>query len=170
MKSTVIRYGLRSAITIIILFLLGWFLGKNLDFDFQEIIGYVSIVLSLLFVFFGIKHFRDRQNNGIISFGKAFLTGMLITLFASVAFGIIDVIYTTYLNPNFTTEYYRQASEQIHKAYSGVELQEKIQAMENEKALFTNPLISFLLMSFTVFLIGFIISTISSLLLQRKRN
>ena len=39
MKKTVVRYGLYGAITICVLFLLGWFAGKNLDYSTQEIIG-----------------------------------------------------------------------------------------------------------------------------------
>ena len=170
MKNTVLRYGIRAALTICVLFFLGWFLGKNTSYDFQEIFGYASIVLSLLFVFFGIKHFRDRENNGIISFRKGLLIGILITLFASIAFGILDIVYAKYLNPNFHTEYYQQASEQLHNAYSGDELQAKLQAMEKEKIMFSNPFMSFLIMSLTVFLIGLIISLISSLILQRKQN
>jgi len=55
MKKTVLRYGLYGSATICILFLLSWFLGKNLDFSTQEIIGYASMIVSLSFVYFGIN-------------------------------------------------------------------------------------------------------------------
>ena len=168
MKNTVIKYGIRSAITITVLFLVALTLGKNLDYGLQEVIGYTSMVVSLVFVFFGIKHFRDHENNGVVSFGKALLIGILITLFAALAFGIIDLIYIKYINPDFTAEYYARAVEELKSSLSGAELETKLAEMESQKELFMNPYISFLLMSFTVFLIGFIISLISSLLLQRK--
>jgi hypothetical protein len=168
MKNTVIKYGIRSAVTIIILFLLALTLGKNLDYGLQEIIGYASMVISLLFVFFGIKHFRDNESNGVVSFKKALLIGILITLFAALAFGIIDLIYIKYINPDFTAEYYAHSVEQLKNSLTGVELETKLAEMESQKELFMNPFISFLLMSFTVFLVGLIISLISSLILQRK--
>ncbi len=169
MKNTVIKYGIRSAITITILFLLALTLGKNLDYGLQEVIGYASMVISLLFVFFGIKHFRDNENNGVVSFKKALLIGILITLFAALAFGIIDLIYIKYINPDFTAEYYARSVEQLKNSLTGVELETKLAEMESQKELFMNPLVSFLLMSFTVFLVGLIISLISSLILQRKQ-
>lgn len=170
MKNTVIKYGLRSAITITVLFLLALTLGKNLDYGMQEVIGYSSMVISLVFVYFGIKHFRDQQNNGVVSFGKALLIGILITLFAALAFGLIDLIYIKYINPDFTAEYYARSVEELKNSLSGAELEAKLAKMEAEKDLFMNPMVSFLLMSFTVFLIGFIISLISSLVLQRKAS
>jgi len=130
--------------------------------------GYVSMVVSLLFVFFGIKHFRDHENEGIISFGKALVIGVLITLIASVAFGVLDVIYVKYMNPDFLMEYYDQAIETAKNTFSGEELTLKIKEINNEKELFSNPFISFLLMAVTVFMIGFIISLLSALILQRK--
>ncbi|MCF6347771.1 MAG: DUF4199 domain-containing protein [Flavobacteriaceae bacterium] len=170
MKNIVIKYGIRSAITIVILFLLALTLGKNLGYGLQEVIGYASMVISLLFVFFGIKHFRDNENHGVVSFGKALLIGLLITLFAALAFGIINLIYIKYINPDFTTEYYARSIEQLKSSLTGVELETKLAEMESQKELFMNPYISFLLMSFTVFLVGLVISLISSLILQRKQN
>ncbi len=169
MKNTAIKYGIRSAITITILFLLALTLGKNLDYGLQEVIGYVSMVISLLFVFFGIKHFRDNENDGVVSFSKALLIGILITLFASLAFGIIDLIYIKYINPDFTAEYYARSIEQLKSSLTSVELETKLAEMESQKELFMNPFASFLIMSFTVFLVGLIISLISSLILQRKQ-
>ncbi|MBQ4818926.1 DUF4199 domain-containing protein [Aquimarina sp. MMG016] len=168
MKNTILRYGVYSAITIVLLALGGWFLGKNLDYSIQEVIGYTSMVVSLLFVFFGIKHFRDKENNGVVSFGKALLIGVLISLIAALAFGILDVVYIKYINPDFTTEYYAHYVEEMKNSLPAAEFETKLAELEAQKELFSNPIMSFLLMSFTVLIIGFIISLISALILQRK--
>ncbi|WP_299894502.1 DUF4199 domain-containing protein [uncultured Aquimarina sp.] len=168
MKNTVIRYGIYGAITISILFLLALTLGRNLSYFAQEVIGYTSMVVSLLFVFFGIKHYRDHENNGIVSFGKALLIGILISLFAALAFGIIDVIYILYINPDFAAEYYGHMVEQMRSTLPEEEFKIKLAELEAEKELFSSPVMNFLLMSFTVLIIGFIISLISGLILQRK--
>lgn len=168
MKNTILRFGIWSALSICILFLISSLLLKDLDFNTQEIYGYVSIIVSLSFVFFGIKHFRDRENNGLLSFGKGLLIGLLITLFASMTFGIYNVVYVEYIDPNFMTEYYNHSVEQVSKTLSGTELQVKLKQMEDEKDMFSNPFMNFSLMFLTVFMIGFIISLISSLILSKK--
>lgn len=168
MKKTVLRYGLYGAITICVLFLLSWFLGADFDFSTQEIIGYVSMVVALSFVYFGIKHFRDIENNGVLTFKKGLTIGILITLITALAFGIIDVIYVEFINPDFMAEYYTTTIEQLKTTVPAEELQEKLTALEAERALFSNPIMSFLMMAVMVFGIGFIISLISALVLKRK--
>ncbi len=168
MKNTVLRYGVYSGITICVLALAGWFLGKNLDYSIQEVIGYAGMVVSLLFVFFGIKHFRDKENNGIVSFGKALLIGILISLIAALAFGILDVIYIKYINPDFVAEYYAHSIEEIRNSLPAAEFEVKFKELEAQKEMFSNTFLNFFLMFATVVIIGFIISLISALILQRK--
>ncbi|WP_109301675.1 DUF4199 domain-containing protein [Aquimarina sp. AU474] len=168
MKNTVTRYGIYSAITICSLSLLGWFLGNNLDYSIQEVIGYTGMVVALLFVFFGIKHYRDKENNGVVSFGKALLIGVLISLIAALAFGILDVIYVKYIAPDFMAEYYAHHVEQLRNTLTEAEFKIEFEKLEAQKELFSNIFMSFFLMFATVLIIGFIISLLSALILQRK--
>ncbi|GGG41476.1 hypothetical protein GCM10011414_08750 [Croceivirga lutea] len=168
MKKTVLKYGLYGAVCISILFMLSWYVLDNLSFATQEVLGYASMVIALLFVFFGIKEYRDKENNGKISFRTALTIGLLISVITAVCFGILDVIYTEVLNPNFMETYYKDSVEQLRQALPPEEFESKLTELESQKELFTNPLFSFGLMAMTVFLIGFIISLISALVLQRK--
>ena len=168
MKKTITRYGLYGAVTICALFLLSLFVGKNLSYSIQEVIGYTSMIVSLSFVFFGIKHFRDQVNNGSLTFGKALLIGLAISLITAIAFGILDYIYVAYINPDFTEEYYANSLARMQEALPAAEFELKKVEMEAQKELFSSPIMSFALMSMTVFVIGFIISLISGLILQRK--
>lgn len=168
MKKTVTKFGLYGAITICVLFLLSWFVFDDLPYFSQEVLGYISMVLSLSFVFFGIKHYRDKENDGKVSFKKALVMGILISLITALAFGILDVFYTEVLNPDFMTEYYDHSVEVLKESLPPDEFEAKLAEMESQKALFSNPLFSFALMALTVFVIGFIISLLSALILQRK--
>ncbi len=168
MKKTVLRFGLYGAVTICLLFLLTWFLLKDSNFEFSEALGYLSMVVALSFVYFGIKNYRDQENEGTISFTKGLIIGILISLITAIAFGIIDVIYITYINPDFTETYYNEAVEEMRQQLSAAEFEVKLKELEQQKALFSNSLFAFALMSGTVLVIGFIISLISALLLQRK--
>ena len=169
MKRTIRRYGLYATLTIIALSLLIWALVDVVDNTMGEIIGYSSMVVSLLFVYFGIKHYRDSENNGLISFGKALLIGILISLLASIAFGLMDLIYVTFVNPDFMTDYYDGMLEQL-QTLPADEFEIRKAELESEKEMFSNPFMHFMIMSMMVFVIGSVISLISALVLQRKSN
>src|SRR5580658_3479807 len=103
MKKSFMRYGVYSGIFIIALFALTWlfFTPTSANYSLCEIAGYASIIISLSFVYFGIRYYRDRQNAGILTFWQGIKTGMLIVLVPSVCFGLSDVLYITYLDPHF---------------------------------------------------------------------
>jgi hypothetical protein len=170
MKSTVIKFGLYSSMVLIILFGISFFFEAAMDFSTSEIFGYTTIVLSLSFVYFGIRNYRDAINQGTVSFGKALKIGVLITLLASIAFGLINVVYTEIINPEFTAEYYEYSIEKYRESLPEEAFKTKLIELESQKDLFKNPLANFGIMGLTVFIIGFIISLISGLILQRKNQ
>lgn len=151
MKTTITKYGLFALLTAGVLFLAALVLGKELSYSTQEIIGYASIFISLTFVFFGIKHFRDKENDGKVSFGKAFIIGLLISVFAALGFAAIDYLYTAVINPDFMTEF-------------AASMEEKGEAMTES---YTSASLAVFMFSI-VFVIGIIVSLLSSLILQRK--
>jgi hypothetical protein len=169
MKKTVLKFGLFSAITSAIIFGLALILGKNLDFKVQEILGYLSIVISLTFVFFAIKHYRDQVNNGIITLGKALVIGLLISLFAAIAFGIVDAIYMKYINPDFTDQYLAYTLENLEKTLPEEDFKIKKTEIESQMAAFSNPAMASFVMFTTVFMIGIIISLLSALILKKAK-
>jgi len=122
MKKTVIKFGLYALISGFVFFGLPFFLGMGVDYDYGEVIGYTSIVLSLLFVFFGIRYYRDKENNGKISLGKALAIGMLIALFAAIGVAVMDYVYTTQINPNFLADYTEYYLNKLQN--SGISAQE----------------------------------------------
>jgi hypothetical protein len=168
MKSTVIKFGTYSSILLIVLFGISFFFEDAMSFSTSEIFGYATIVLSLSFVYFGIKNYRDTVNNGTVSFGKALKIGLLISLLASITFGLINVAYTEIINPEFSNEYYAYSVEKFEETMPAEDFQVKLKELESQKELFANPLVNFGIMGLTVFIIGFIISLISGLILQRK--
>ncbi|MBL4643673.1 MAG: DUF4199 family protein, partial [Flavobacteriaceae bacterium] len=81
MKSTITKYGVYGFLTGLVIFSFHLLFGlKHLSSSTNEILGYLSIFISLSFIFFGIKHYRDNVNSGVISIIKAILIGLLISL------------------------------------------------------------------------------------------
>jgi hypothetical protein len=91
MKKVVLVYGVLAGVALIILsIILQMSLGEH-----SMVTGYVTMVLSLLMVFFGIKSYRDQHNGGVVSFGRAFQVGLYITLIASVFYVVGWEIYSS---------------------------------------------------------------------------
>ncbi len=153
MKSTVIKFGSYGLITGFAIFILHLVLGiKNFDYSTNEILGYTSILLSLSFIFFGLKYYRDKVNNGLLSLRKAITIGILISLLVGVGIAIADFVYTEFIDPEFFERYEQMLIDQ-GKADQVVEM------TSTTAALFMLALVT---------IIGFIISLISGLILQRK--
>lgn len=171
MKQSVIKFGIQAFTMACVLFLAGFLIGEQIDLDYNmmAIFGYASMVISLIFVFFGIKHYRDHINNGKVSLGKAIAIGLLISLFAAIGFGIVDYIYTTMINPNFALEYKDFTLTQLQEAnLSAEEIKAKTKELEASMEMMSSSTFMAFIMFATVMIIGFIISLISGLILQRK--
>ncbi|MEZ5059875.1 MAG: DUF4199 domain-containing protein, partial [Saprospiraceae bacterium] len=65
----------------------------QMDMGKGELLGYISMIVALSMIFFGVKSYRDKHQEGIISFGKAFKVGFFITLVASVIYVTGWMIY-----------------------------------------------------------------------------
>jgi len=171
MKSTVFRYGLYSVIAIVALSAIEMFIIEpNTNFSTSEIAGYLIMLVSMIFVFIGIKHYRDHVNNGSLTFGQGLKVGILIVLIPSVAFGLFDLLYTKVINPGWMENYYAKMLENIKKTTAPEKLDATLKSLQANKELFSNPIMEFLLMALTVFIIGFIVTIISSLTLRRNKQ
>ena len=169
MQKTVFRFGFYGIAVMLVVLLTSFFIFKGKEnWETQEIVGYITIVISLLFVYFGIRHWRDNYNTGRLSFGQGLKLGTLITLFPSIAFGLFTWLEMGVLDPEFSNKYYAYYVQKTKASTPPDKLQEALQKLESEKEMFSSPFIQFAVMFLTVFLIGIVITVISSLILQRN--
>lgn len=170
MQKIVLRYGLYAMLFIVALSALEFFvLNDLLSSSLQEVMGYLTMLLSMVFVFLGIRQYRDKCNNGQLSFFQGLKVGILIVLIPSVAFGLFDLLYTEVLHPGWMDEYYANYIARIKASTPPAQLEAALQKANDQKELFSNPLMQFLLMSATVFIIGLIVTIISALTLRRRK-
>lgn len=168
MKTVILKYGADGFLTGSLIFLLGLTLGSDLDYSTQEVIGYLTIFTSLSFIFFGIKHYRNEVNKGQVTFGKALLIGVLISIIAGLGIAIVDYLYTAVINPDFSSEFFTKSLENLEANYNGSELETKKQELKAQMELYSGSFFMAFIMFITVIIIGFIISLISALILQKK--
>jgi len=144
--------------------------NENMHADSSSmIIGYLGMLISFTFIFVAIKSYRDKQNNGIISFGKAFGMGLLIALIASTLYVITwAFVYHTFL-PNFMENYCAEMIAQARASLSGPALDAKIAEINKGKEMYATPL-GFTLFTYAEILpVGILVSLIAALVLKRKK-
>lgn len=171
MKRTVLIFGVLSGVVSSAMMFLSLPLinSGKLNFDNGEIIGYTSIFLSFLLVFFGIRSHREN-NGGTISFGRAFAVGILITLISCVFYvASWEVIYFKMM-PDFADKYSAHAIAKMRaKGASDADIAAKKKEMDQLKALYDNPLTNAAVTMIEPFPVGLIVTLISAGILRRKR-
>lgn len=163
MKSFVIRFGLIAGIIMCVIGMLNWFfIAKPLGYSASEIVGYLSIIVALLTVPVGIKYYRDKLNDGAISFGEGFKIGAGISLIASIIMYFYSMVFFTVYKDEFMAW-----SMEGKSAEELAAVQAQIEAMP---AFMMEPWAQGFIMLLTVLVIGLIISLISSAVLKSNNN
>src|ERR1700749_2626560 len=106
MRKTILRFGLASsAILVALSAAMLPCMNGTVDFEHGEVLGYSTMVLAFLMVFFGVKSYRDNIAGGAIGFGKAFQVGIGITLITCAVYVIAwEITYFNFM-PDFLDKY-----------------------------------------------------------------
>jgi hypothetical protein len=171
MKKTVLVFGLLSgAVAAVMMFGTLPFV-ERIGFDKGLIVGYTTIILSLMMVFFGIRSYRENVGGGSITFGRAFAVGILITLLSCVCYVVAwEILYYNFL-PDFADRYAARVVEQAKAAGATAEaIQAKMDEVKNLKRILDNPLTNAAATFVEPFPVGLIITLISALILRKRKK
>lgn len=171
MKKTVLTFGLIAGAVLSAMMLLTLPFADSIGFDRGEIIGYTSMVLAFLLIFFGIRSYRDTVAGGQVSFGRAFAVGALITVVASLCYVLTwEVIYFK-LAPDFGPKYGAHVIEKARQAGESEEtIAQKKATMERFVELYNNPAINAAITFLEPLPVAMVVSLISAGVLSRRRN
>lgn len=137
----------------------------NSGFKGNDVLGYAAMVIVFSLIYFGTRNYSNKHLNGIISFAKAFKTGLLIALVGSTMYVVVWLFYYYLFVPDFI-EFY---ASHILKEYSTSDLQAKTAEMENLKELYKNPVLIILITYSEVLPIGIVVALLSSFLLKKRK-
>ena len=170
MKRIVLIFGLISGvITSAMMFLtLPLLHNDKINFANGEVIGYSSILLSMLLVFFGIRSYRENHG-GTVSFGRAFTVGILITIISCLFYvASWEIIYFKFM-PDFAEKYEKSVVASMRaKGASEAEIAEEQKKTVALKALLDNPLTNAAMTFIEPFPVGLIVTLISAAVLRRR--
>jgi hypothetical protein len=171
MKKIVITYGLiASAISAVMWLIIGSFYKQGGAFENGMLIGYTAMLLSFLFIYFGMASYRDNVGDGYISFPKALQVGFLISLIACTCYVISWAIIYNTMVPDFLDKLAVFEMNKLKESGASPQKMQKLAAQMAEwKENYKNPL-WFSLMTFMEPLPVAISVTLVSALLVRIKN
>ena len=169
MKKTVLTFGLISGAICALMIVGSMPFEEKIGFAKAEIIGYTTLVLSALLVFFGVRSYRENVSGGRLSFGRGFAVGILITLVASALYvATWEVTFFGFM-PDFGDKY---AAHMIERAKaSGANQQaidKKIREAQQFSQSYRNPAINVAYTFMEVFPVGLAATLLSAATLRRK--
>lgn len=173
MKKNIIIYGLIAGIVVSVLMLstvnyISHCEG-NVDYDTSMLIGYASMLLAFSLVFVGIRNYRNKYNGGVISFGKAFKTGIMMVLIASTIYVIAWLIDYFFFIPDFMENYSAHELDKLKASgASQIEIDKQTKEMANFARMYKNPFFNAMMTYVEILPVGLIVTLISSLILKRK--
>ena len=171
MQKIVLTYGLIAGAILSVLMLATIPFMDQIGFDKAMVIGYTTMVVAFLMVFFGIKSYRDNVAGGTVTFGRAFKVGILITLISSVCYmATWQVIYRK-ITPDFMEKYSAYAIEK-ERAAGGTEAEiEKTRAQMAEVAeMYKNPLVNIGFTLIEPLPVGLLFTLIAAGVFSRRRR
>jgi len=171
MKRIVLTFGLISGAIMSVLMLSTVPFMHKIGFNRGMVLGYTTMVLAFLLVFFGIRSYRENVGNGYISFGRALSVGLLIMLI-TCAFYVItwEFVYFNFM-PDFAEKYGAFMLENMRAAgASAQEIAAKTEEMKRFKVLYDNIFFNVAMTFLEPLPVGLIMTFISALILRRKRG
>lgn len=91
-----LNYGLYTSAGFIIVSLLIY----ALDVDRTGWINYLTFIVLIIGIYFGIKTFRDKHSGGFLSYGSCLGTGVIISVVVGVVMAVYTYFFYQYFDPS----------------------------------------------------------------------
>ncbi len=151
-----LQFGLLTGLAMVVYTLILYLAGVDMH-SYWNLFNYVLFVGGL---YWGMSSIREKQLEGVMSYGKAFGTGFLITLFAAILLAIFAYFYLQYINPSALAKASAEAENKILASNPNISDADLQKALDMVK-IFTNPFMS----AVTQFISNLIAGTIFSLII-----
>lgn len=161
MLKIISKWGAITGSAILVIMITGNYLldASNPDnFGISEIFGYLTMFGCLCMIYVALN--EAGQGNTI---WQKIMIGLGVSVIAGMMFGVYNVIYTSYIDPEFMDNYYAYYIAQ-HPVQSGPEFDAFVAELEAQKEMFMHPVTQFFAMSATVIAVGIPLSVILAVL------
>lgn len=169
MKRNILVFGSISGVLVGALMGLSLWANKSHDETEGMALGYAAMIIALSLIYVGVRNFRDKYNDGTISFGKALRLALGITLIASTIYVLVWLVEFYVFISDFMEKY---AAAHVRQAKSSglspADLQKRLAEIDSMRVAYRNPIVVILYTYLEIVPVGLIISLLTALLLKRK--
>lgn len=171
MRRTVLVFGLLSGLVLSLMMLLTIPFHDRIGFDNAMFVGYTTMILAAIFVYFGVRSYRDNVNGGTITFGRALVTGLLISLIATVMYVATWETFKDKIAPNYMEKYEAHMVEKAKASgKSQAEVDKEIADLRKYAEMTKNPLVESAFVFLEPLPVALLASLLSAAVLRRKRR
>jgi hypothetical protein len=171
MKKIVLTFGLIAGAILSAMMLATLPFHDELGFDGGLLVGYTTMVLAFLLVYFGVRSYRDNVAGGTVRFGRAFVVGLSIAVVASLCYvATWQVVYFKFM-PDYLMKYQARELEQARAAGATPEAIALQQAKDaRDLARYNNPAFNAAFTFLEPLPVALLMSLISAGVLSRRRK
>lgn len=170
MRTIVLRFGLAAGAILAAVMLLSFGFKDLVGFDHAALVGYTSMVVAFLLVYFGVRSYRDTVAGGQIGFGRACAVGLAIVGVATACYVATWQFVYHRLAPDFMDRYAAYAVEKARKAgASEAEIAATKKEMAEFAVMYQNPLVNIGFTLLEPLPVGLVFTLVSAGLLSRRR-
>ena len=171
MKKIVLTFGLIAGGILSAMMLATLPFMDAIGFDRGEVIGYTSVLVAFLLIFFGVKSFRDNVAGGSVTFARAFGVGVMIAVVASVCYVLTWQVVYYKLAPDFGAKYQAHILEKA-RADGETEAQLAERKAETDRfiELYKNPLVNIGITFLEPLPVALVVALVSAGVLSRRRK
>ncbi len=177
MRKLIWTYGIAAGIIVSLsLFLSIPAQGAAMNFEGSEMRGFISMLIAFSLIFIAIKKISDAFYQGQITFAKSFVSGLYISLIASILYVISwEFLLANYI-PNYPEQYFDYRQNLVLASGADAQTIDKIIDFEKTNMeMYRSNAFYRLSTSFSeIFPIGFLVSLLAGLLfgviLKKKKS
>lgn len=171
MKKIVLKFGLIGGALLSVMMVATVPFVDMIGFDYGMVIGYTTMVLAFLLVFFGIRSYRETIGDGQISFARALGVGLLIMTICSLCYVVTwEFVYFNLL-PDFGDKYAAYAIEKARAAgASADEIAKQTEEMRKFKEMYNNVLFNAAVTFLEPLPVGLPMTLLSAFILRKRRR
>ena len=171
MRKIVLTFGLIAGAILSAMMLITLPFHDEIGFDKSYIVGYTTMVLAFLMVFFGVRSYRDNVAGGSVTFGRAFIVGLMITAVASVCYVATWELVGYKLAPDYLDKYAAYSVEKARKSgATDAQIAAKTKEMAEFKEMYKNPLVNIAYTLLEPLPVGLLFTLVAAGVLSRKRR
>ena len=166
-----LRYGVITSVLLIVIGLLGYVTGLTDPSKMSTSVSWINSLLSYAIIIGGmvlaVRHHRDENQNGFISFGKAFGTGFKTVAIISIIQAIWIYIFMGFIAPNLMDQIMQVSIERA--AEQGQDPEQVEAGMKMMSWMFTPSMMAVMgFLSFTI--LGSIFALIIAAIMKKDQE